>query len=403
MFKQSLKTSNVIYQSLLVMFLLFTQISVASEISNKTNGNGKFEAFFNAYVDGLNNRDAKVISDSIDIHAIFDAAIQSKSDRQRYEQTITDKYKTQFKGSFVGAIVSNMGEDGYAMLIKLGNTSKHHSKALIRIILPSGGAQYLDITAVAASGKVKIVDWFDYSMGQTLTTNVSAIMDMVVPRSGVIGKIRDIADSKGRVNKAFKEMSEIKKSQDLVKAKQFFSDYKKYMRDNWILMNLGAQLMEISTDEQFNLEILSFMDKHYSDDTRAGFLLFDYYFITNQFDKAIASLDRYTKEFGVEEGGILNFKTITYYQAGDFASGLKAAKRCVEVEPSFEQCYWLGVTIAIESKDFTEAIDILNLIVNNLGYEFSHENIAADPMYAEFVKSKQYANWDHIQKSKLPQ
>ena len=400
MFKSPLKTSAVIYQSLLVMFLIFAQASVASETSHKTNGNGKFEAFFNAYVDGLNSRDEKVVSDSIDIDAIFDTAIESKSDKKRYEKTLTNKFKSEFKASFISSLLTNMADEGFARLIKLGNSSKNQSKALIRIILPSGGAQYLDVTAVSSKGKVKIVDWFDYSMGQTLTTNVTSILDMVVPRSGFIGKIRDIADDKGRVARAFKDLAEIKRNPDLTKAKKFFSDYKKYMEDNWILMTVATQLMAVSSDEKFNLEILSFMDKHYADDTRAGFLLFDYYFVTNQFDKVIASLNRYEKEFAVEEGGILNFKVITYYQAGDLASALKTTKRCIAVEPSFEQCYWLGVTVAIELKDFTEAIDILNMIVNDLGYEFSHDNIAADPMYADFVKSKEYANWEYIQKTK---
>ena len=69
------------------------------------------------------------------------------------------------------------------------------------------------------------------------------------------------------------------------------------------------------------------------------------------------------------------------------------ADTAVELEPGNEDARWTLETLLVSSEKYAETVQTLHTLASEFGYVFAAENLEAEPLYAGFVKSQEFAEW----------
>ena len=102
-----------------------------------------------------------------------------------------------------------------AKVIKVTQVSKNSAEALIRIVSATEGFRYVKFYAKHTGKQIAIVDWFDYKLGSNLSEVIGSLLDMLVPRSGFVRRIKDALGDKRQYGKMISDYGDIKTTGDV--------------------------------------------------------------------------------------------------------------------------------------------------------------------------------------------
>jgi hypothetical protein len=78
-------------------------------------------------------------------------------------------------------------------------------------------------------------------------------------------------------------------------------------------------------------------------------------------------------------------------QEKDYPAAMELAQKAIDGDPKLLDAYFVQVSCALGEKNFVRAVELLKTINENFKVEFN--DFTADPTYAEFVQSPEYADW----------
>jgi len=335
--------------------------------------------------------------------APFNAALDAAGivDQATHPVVTDSGWMSQFRTGLIAGINPGAGErllgkmapGSYIKLLKLTTRGKE-GRALLRFDFGDQGNGYLElIMNTAPDGEVRIVDWYDYAMGQRYTTSLQQITGILAPSPTFLGKLYDVASERKEVSDALKVIFAHYKRQEHVALAQQFLTFDESIRSSRVLNLIAIQSANASGDEALYHKLLANLERYHGDDEKLFFILLDYYFLEQEFDRVLTALDRLVALFGQQDAALEVIRSNTLYSRGDFRDALSAADRAIALEPEYEWGHLSQFTAELALQDYAGCVKTAAILQDRFGYDMSPESLGAEKEFVDLLRSEPYRRW----------
>jgi hypothetical protein len=139
------------------------------------------------------------------------------------------------------------------------------------------------------------------------------------------------------------------------------------------------------------LRVLDQAVQKYGDGIVGPFVLFDQYFTQDRHDAALAVIDRLDKQ--VADPYLDFYRALAHKQKGDAAAAKKLLDRVIAAAPELGDAYQRRIGLALADRDFPLVVRLIAAAEQRARLTFDAEKMKTVDVYAEFVKSPEYAKW----------
>jgi Flp pilus assembly protein TadD len=264
-------------------------------------------------------------------------------------------------------------------------------RALFRLI-SEAGVNYHDMElAPARDGKgQRVVDIFIFMTGEWLSQSWRrGFLTVVANEKGALERAtpaqRAFLASVSRIT----ELSAAVRSNDHARALGIYRALPPELQTERNVMMLYYEAASGAGGDEY-ARALDAVKKAYPRDPGLDLLLFDDYFLKKQYDGAVAAIGRVRQALGGD--AYLDFlEGNVFYARGDYAAARVRLNRAIAAEPDLAEPYWTLVTISLEQRTHDETARLLERVERDARVEL--QDVASVAEYAEFAKSKAYAQW----------
>lgn len=376
------------YLAAALILSLFPSLSSASEAGFEV-----YQEKAKQISDGFTVRNTEPFDSALDPDSILDTVFDDLLVDSEWEQGFRTGVKKAIRTKLGQKIVAQMPQDAFAKLLRVKQAgSKGH--ALIRIDYGDNGNGYIDLHLEKdEEGTIRVTDWFDYSTGQLYTQSLRQVIATMSPTPTVLGKVFDLATNKKDSAEVLTKLIELNNTQKHAEMVRFFLSLDEVYRESRLLNIISLQAANSSGDMKLYQQMLTNIARYFSDDENMAYQLLDYYFLEGDYDKVIATAEQLQNSFGVEDAGLVTFKSNAYSEQGDYAQAIAEAKHAIELEPEYEYGYWSLITAQLAAEKYQEAVATAQALESGFNYDMGPDSLSGNAIYTGFLTSKPYRTW----------
>lgn len=358
----------------------------SSDIKISTAAN-RLDKFAVEYVGLLNSHNIKKLASLLDMKELAyrsaRTVLDDKDDIETYVKGFTKNNKELFIKQIFQGVFKEKGRALYVRKLK-------NSKPLIRIDYPEGGHEYMVLSLSKSPGnKIIVTDMFFLSAGKELSVSLGAATQLMLsPSKSMLKRLFGGVQINTNIVEKFKKISKLRGAGKYQDAYNVLNSLPDAVKNKRVVLDMAVQFSQFINDDEYRKQ-LTLLDRYHGKDETTVFILIDHHFFNGDFDKAQSSIDRLIDKFG-EDGALYNLKANTYYQSKDMSSAIHQARKAIMIEPEFEGAYWTLVTVLLEQKNYSDVVDVLNILENKFSYSFSADNFSGNKIYDGFLKSSAY-------------
>jgi tetratricopeptide (TPR) repeat protein len=250
----------------------------------------------------------------------------------------------------------------------------------------------LPVRPARAARGAQIGDLFYATTGELLSESLGIATKLVSsPSETFLGKLFGTKVANDELVKAFKQVGELRQQNRLREAYDVLDQVQGDARNHRLILANTIQIAAQLDDNLYRAELKRLATYH-KDDPRVAFTLLDHYFLENDLDSAMAVIDLMEQTYG-QDAVFYIFRANVDAARGRFDSAAGYAEKAVQLEPGNEDAYWTMLTLLVQSGKFAESIEIVQLLESEFGYLFMREDFEAEPLYADFARSEEFARW----------
>ncbi|MBI3861211.1 MAG: hypothetical protein HY290_04885, partial [Planctomycetia bacterium] len=164
------------------------------------------------------------------------------------------------------------------------------------------------------------------------------------------------------------------------------------LRQDKTVLLLRLQAAQKISDDEYAACIEDFR-KFRPGDTALDFILIDGYTFQKDYEKALQCVDRTNERVG-GDAALVVLRGTLLLAMNRVADADKAIKQAIAAEPDLADSYVVGLDVALAAKNFDDTAKYLDMLEKNYSYEW--KDLREVPIFADFVKSPQYAKWAQI-------
>ncbi len=352
-----------------------------------------YEETAEAIAQGFTERDTSAFNEAIDADAIIATALDSLTLDAGFKREFSKGLKSAIEEKIGLQFTTAMPDGAYAKILRVKRDGGV-SKALLRVDMGDAGNVYMDLYLKRdKAGKVRIVDWFDYSAGQPYSASLEQFANMASPTPTIIGRIYDRVTDNKKNQDAFMAMFNANKLGEHARTVELFLAMDEEMLKSRVINMAAIRAAQQSGDDELYVKTLAVLDKYHGDDPTLTFILLDYHFIKENYSKVISSLNYLEKTFGVEDAALKAMIANAHLESGNYDAAIKAANSGIELEPEYENGYWSLMTAQLLSENFSDAVVTAKILENTFSYDLSPESIGENEVYAGLLQSEAYKRW----------
>jgi tetratricopeptide (TPR) repeat protein len=347
-----------------------------------------------AFEEATLQADPDTLSRMIDWQAVVDEAtrgIDAPADvKSDFSQSFVQASQKGQSG-LVSTLVETIDQGGLCTPLHL-ISGKARRGVRFRLLTADGALNYLDFTlARRADGSIKAVDVFPYAVGESIAQSTRHFY-----LSAVAEAQRSLIDRlTGKEQVLITHLPTLLEMNENLRTGQYDAVLTAYRglpeslrRDRLFLVPRYTAAAEVD-DNEYQAALADFRE-YYPNDPSADLLMIDAYFLQNDFDAALESIDRLDRSIG-GDAYLDVLRSSIHIERGEFDEARDAISRAIEAEPSLIAAYWAMLGLTLTQEDYAETARMLDLIAETFGMEFN--DLTQLPEYAGFVASPQYADW----------
>jgi tetratricopeptide (TPR) repeat protein len=330
---------------------------------------------------------------AIDTDTIVDKATDGLLIEPQWKLAFSSSLTRGIEDELGPRLLSQMVPGSYIKLIRL-KPNRAGAQALLRFDYGDMGNGYMDLHLVrSAEGDVRIVDWFDYAMGQHYSSSLKQLAGIMAPTPTFLGKLFDITSNRKETADTLHEIIALNKQQKHKELAHKFMQLDETYRRSRLLNLIAVQSANKSGDMKIYRWVLANLERFHGDDEKLFFILLDYYFLEQKYDKIFHGLDKLQIRFGVEEASLEAFRANACYQKGDYHCALSAASRAISLEPEYEYSYWPLLMSQIELGQYEKGVETARMLEKQFGYFMDPTSLSQLEGSDKFIQSKAYQQW----------
>jgi hypothetical protein len=261
---------------------------------------------------------------------------------------------------------------------------------LFRLNGPSG-INYHEYLLANAGGRLRASDAVIYLAGERMSEMFrrSAIpLAQQLPKTWLERLTKPQSDyiaNFGNVGKMAEKLREKKPAEALAIYRELPAELQ---RDKNVLM-IRYQAAMGAGDQELIAAVEDFRH-HYPNDVCLDFLLIDYYIVRREFAQALESIERVDRSVGGDPF-LDSLRADVVFRQGDSAKALQLAENAVNRVQDVADAVYTLIGLSLEAKDHARTLAGLRLLETRFQVQFA--DLKTVPEYAEFVKSRQGAEW----------
>ncbi len=372
--------------------LIYFFVAILSSFSAwATPSDADYERLGLQLIEDINNGNYDTIASYFDGEAFALRAARTLSDDTRGQRSFAagvSSVADQLPQRVFSDVTRQQGVLKFMRVQELGG----HRGPLLRIDFGDAGLNYLFFYVVEDGDTVKFADIFLGNTGQWLTDRIGAIGQLVVnPNQTILDRLfgADGYDPK-LVLSTISEVGELYRSGEFEKAYRAINRLPDVVRNNKAIVDISIQLSQGISESVYDDELRR-LAKYHSEDPAAVFMLIDYYILVEEYERGDKAIDTLMGEYG--EDGILYMLKASFRLLDEDQAGVaQYTTKGIEVEPDYENNYWLKFEAHVQLEQFSEAVDTLKLLEERFDYYFTVDNFSEDS-YQKFANSNAYRSW----------
>lgn len=369
----------------ILLFFVLNQPSLASDFPKHSDA----YIYGVKFTEAINNHDSVALSELFDHRqlALLTAETITNS-KSTTDSFVSGFLKADEKKLMENIFNASFSQKGQAKLLKI----IHGTRPLIRIDYPEGGHEYLIITTKAYQQKIQGIDLYFLTTGRELSESLGAFSQLVArPNEPLLKKLFGTSKDNKKLLKTLKEIVKLRKSGNHTEAYRLVSNLPEKVKQERIIIDLAIQMSQFISDKEYHKQLAN-LYQHHGDDESTAFILIDYHFFNEEYEKAQASITALKKTYG-NDAALTNLSATIYLLSRDYNMALFSAKEAKQLEPLFEDAYWTEVSVLAETERHKELAIALKAIEAQFGYQFSPEHFQGEDIYKQFTQSTEFNTW----------
>lgn len=327
----------------------------------------------------------------------IDAIYDMKSMANRFlidsEDTDVQKFNSEFYAGFAGSFslgneiikAINTGSE-YTFLRAYAKDGKYY---LLFRLFGDQGLNYHKHLIKYINGEPKIIDTYVYITGEYISQTIKVIYDVTLNSLNPLKRLlnnSELEDLETMVSvKKSLEKGENQRVVDLYESLTSKSKNKKIFN---IFVLTAAKFL---SDETYT-KYINHYENRFSNDVSLYLVSIDGFILKKQYDKALLSVDKLDATIGRDD--FLNFiRGNIYYLKKDYKNALEKFSLTIQDYPNFFDAYDSMLTVYVESKDYSNAVIILDIMIKD--FQVGKEELGGliQENFTDFSKSTQFNNW----------
>jgi hypothetical protein len=342
-------------------------------------------------------RDLDAFNSEIDWNAVVDRALDglplSAKAAQGFRRGVLESAGNQDKS--IGAQIFKQIETTGSFRFLRVRDHEGASELVFRVI-PDAGVTYFGFRLdKVPGGETHIVDVYMFISGQYLSSSLRHSAYALVQQESrgawdkltrqdveyvkqlpTIGKLMEAARG-GRTEEAWTYLESLPEGF-------------RYDRNTAaIAVSVGQQIEETKYSAY-----LDQLRVRYPNDPTLDLMLLDSYLLKEQWGEYEACLNRFDRNIGGDPF-LDSVRAAGLDLQGKHAEAKQAYARAIENLPDEEHIYWIAIVSSLEHKEFADVAARLSQLSTRFSMKF--DNLETEPLYAEFIKSPEYAEWKKTQ------
>lgn len=345
---------------------------------------GSFEGFSQALEQSLNKKDSSLFAERVDTREFARRSLASLGLKAVKTSTV-NTYGDVLDKTLKGRYKENFAQIKSARFIRLmpGESSDpDEAVSLIRIRPEDGGINYWKIHLRRVNGRVGIVDWFSYSLGDLASRSLGSF----VLQAGLAAAKPDYPGSG-----AIRTYLAAAQSKDPRKQLDAYEQLPAQLKRNSLLMFAHAQSAMKVSQEAYH-DALSELAPMYRENDDYALMLVDYYLFNNDYDKAQQAIDAVAQSIG-QDAGLDSLHAGIALQNQAYNRAIAYARDGIQRDASYEDNYWVLLDALVYSHNYADAVLVLNILEQGFDYRFDSRQMATLEGYEDFSRSDAFNSW----------
>ncbi|TCK18272.1 hypothetical protein DFR30_1548 [Thiogranum longum] len=345
---------------------------------------GSFEQFGKALAASMAARDSTLFTRSLDTEQFARRSLTSLGLAAVKKQAVASYAKSLQKivDNRFGDTFSSVQYADFLRLMPNDTDQPDQAVALIRIEPEDGGISYWKVYLRRANGKVTIVDWLNYALGEIASKAIGGFALNV-------GTIAQKPDSGGVA--ALKAYFAAVKGTDPQQLLQTYDQLPPGIRENSLLMYTYFQAANRISPATYQTVLADLAPIYRKQDSYA-LLMFEYHQVNGDYAEAHKSLDKTAVQLG-EDAGLDTLHAGLALMTEDYKSAIAYARDGINREPAFIKNYWVLLDALVFTENYADAVLVLNILEEGFGYQFDAEKLAGLEGYEAFGQSAPFNSW----------
>jgi hypothetical protein len=254
--------------------------------------------------------------------------------------------------------------------------------SLVRIRPEDGGINYWKVYLHRVNGRVSIVDWFSYSLGDLASRSLGSF----VLQAGLAAMKPDMPGAD-----AIKAYLAAAQSKDPRKQLDAYEQLPAQLKRNSLLMFAHAQTAMKVSDEEYRNALFELAPLYREKDDYA-LMLVDYYLFNEDYDRAQQALDTVAENIG-QDAGLDSLHAGIALQNQRYNRAIAYARDGIQRDASYEDNYWVLLDALVYSHNYADAVLVLNILEQGFDYRFDSRQMATLEGYEDFSRSDAFNSW----------
>jgi hypothetical protein len=368
------------------IFLFFLFILGAILSSAQTQ---KFVEFGKEIEKTIAARDGSFFNEAFDATMFLDRVTKTTQDGE------LDDFNNGFRKGFTAKfkmgdlIINEIGEGGmYSYLNHYEKDGVHH--LLFRLFSLEKGLNYHDFELAVRDETIRIVDCYIFLISETLSTTFKRTYSTLLPQSSGSAEVDEL---KKEVEQ-FAKISVIKShlsALDYNKALEVYNTVSDRYKTEKIFRLLKIEI-ERGIDDKSYMAAIDDYQGAFPGDLTIELISIDKYYLSKEFEKVLSSLDRIQASIKVKDPILHLYRGNCLFEMQKFKEAKVEFETLVKHYPTMETAHWSLAYAFIQLKEFSEAVDVLDRLNKDFGYDKS----SIDELLQNevtFIESENFKKW----------
>jgi hypothetical protein len=372
--------------------LVLAAVAIFLTADAKSATDWAFEEAMQAIVDQMNEGSGQAFSDAVDIDALLERVFKDVEIGDRTKAGFSQQIRRS-KERLGDNIVKKIGVGYYAKLLSV----HEENNAGIALVRYDSGDLRFGYHAYQLekddAGNIRIVDWFDYLEGFQYS---EALRLSAVTSEPTAASVRSLVSTHEGSDEEFARFAEVISAYRKQDYQKFYSGSAKLtraLRRSLLMHQLTCLVSRMSRDKNLYNDAYRALADNFSDEPAVAMTLVPYLYFKGDSEEAMASLRLLLEEFGVRDAALLSLMSRTALGMGNADEASLLADEAISVEPEFEAAYWAAIDAHVRLNHHSFAVMTAKSLEEQFGKSLEAERFEKSGMYANFVKSQQYRQW----------